>query len=450
MKTSFTRLFSLISLSAAFAGGFLSSADAQIVNIKKPLERKQFVQKGDEIDLGTQHFKPSTTPWAENKITTHSASGEWGRATGGVDLQTLEARAGTFVNEGQNALSVGAAGQAHLIRVTTGGSASTGTIKAQGRDILGNTANGNAEIYMGARGVAETGVDFGKDPTLKATVGGFVGENISATGDARTKVLGGGLGVNGSVSAGVGVEGSAGLNFSKEGAKVGVGGFAGDSATATGGFDVMGVGAGGTATGFAGVGAELSGQGTFEKGKFKLKGTAGAALGLGGKVSVDLTVDVSKAEEEGKAFADNVEHFGKQGVEIVDREIKQADAVIHRDLTKFGNETKAVFEQEIPKSFQQLGQEIKKEANQAGAEVKTFFEQDVKNSFTQTGKEVETGATKAGNEVKNFFENDVKNSFQQAGNSIEQETNKAVQQVDQGVKKFGNDVEKGFKSLFKW
>ena len=198
------------------------------------------------------------------------------------------------------------------------------------------------------------------------------------------------------------------------------------------------------------MGAELSGQGRYEKGKFKLKGTAGAALGLGGKLSVDLTVDVSKAEEEGKAFADNVNHFGKQGVEIVDHEMKQADAVIHRDLTKFGNETKAVFEQQIPQSFNQLGQEIKSEATKAGTEVKTYFEQDVKNSFTQTGKEIETGANKAGNDVKNYFENDVKNSFNQAGNSIEKETNKAVQQVDQGVKKFGNDVEKGFKSLFKW
>ena len=421
MKTSFTKLFSTISLSVVLAGGLLSTAEAQKVTItKKPLERSATINKGSEIEFGVQHYKPSTTPWADERPATSTVSGQLGKATGGVDLQALETRAGTFVNQGENALSVGAAGQAHLVRVTVGGTASTDTVKAQGRDIVANTAKGTAEMYIGARGVAETGVDFGKDPTLKATVGGFAGQNISANGDVRTQILGGGVGVNGSASVGVGAEGSAGMNFNKEGGKIGVGGFAGDSATATGGFDVMGVGGAATATGYAGVGAELSGGGSYEGGKVKIKGTAGAALGLGGKVSIDLTVDVSKAEEEGKAFADNVEHFGKQGVEIVDREVKQAGAVMERDLKKFGNDTKAVFEQQIPQAF------------------------------NRAGKEVETGATKAGNDVKNFFEKDVKNSFTSAGQSIDSEAKKAGQQIDQGFKSMGSDIDKGVKNLFKW
>lgn len=446
MKTTFTKLFGLISLSVALAGGlFLSSAEAQVVKIRKPGERHALVRKGDEIEI-SQHYKPSTTPWADDKLETHQVSGSAGQASGGVDLQTLETRAGTFVNKGDGALSVGAAGQAHLIRVAVGGQASTDTIKVQGRDVLGSEASGSAEGYLGARGVAETGLEFGKDPTLKAIVGGFAGQNVSAQGETRAKILGGGLGANGSVSAGVGVEGSAGLSVTKEGTKIGVGGFAGDSATATGGFDVMGIGAGATATGYAGVGAELSSQSSFEKGKLKIKGTAGAALGLGGKVSVDLTVDLTKVEEEGKAFAGNVEHFGKQAGEEfkqagqqIDRDFKQAGAVMERDLNKFGNETKAVFEQEIPKAL-----------DKAGTEVKTFFEQDVKNSFNQAGQQIDQGVNKAGNEVKNFFENDVKNSFNQAGNDITREANKAGQQIDQGFKNFGNDVSKGFQSLKFW
>lgn len=455
MKTSFRKLFSLISLSVALAGGlFINSADAQVVKISKPGERHSLVRRGDEIEI-SQHYKPSTTPWADDKLETHKVSGQFGQASGGVDLQTLETRAGTFVNKGDGALSVGAAGQAHLIRVGVGGTASTQTIKVQGRDVLANEANGSAEGYIGARGVAETGIEFGKDPTVKAIVGGFAGQNISAEGDARTKILGAGLGVNGNVSAGVGVEGSAGLSITKEGTKIGVGGFAGDSASATGGFDVLGVGAGATATGYAGVGAELSSTASMEKGKLKIKGTLGAALGVGGKVSVDLTVDLTKVEEEGKAFASNVEHFGqqageefKQAGQQIDRDFKQVGAVIERDLNQFGNETKAVFEQEIPNAFKQAGQEIEGAAKIAGSEVKNFFEQDVKNSFNQAGREIDSGVNQAGNEVKNFFENDVKNSFNQAGNDINREANKAAQQIDQGFKSFGNDVSKGFKSLF--
>lgn len=455
MKTTFRKLFSLISLSVALAGGFcLSSAEAQVVKISKPGERHALVRRGDEIEI-SQHYKPSTTPWADDKLETHKVSGSAGQASGGVDLQTLETRAGTFVNKGEGALSVGAAGQAHLIRVTTGGQASTQTLQVQGRDVLGTEASGSAEGYLGARGVAETGLEFGKDPTIKAMVGGFAGQNVSAQGSTRVKVLGGGLGANGSVSAGVGVEGSAGLSITKEGTKIALGGFAGDSASATGGFDVMGVGAGATATGYAGVGAEISSTASFEKGKLKIKGTLGAALGVGGKVDVDLTVDLAKVEEEGKAFASNVEHFGKQvgqdfqqAGQQIDRDFKQAGAVIERDLNKFGNETKAVFEQEIPNAFKQAGQEIEGAAKIAGSEVKNFFENDVKNSFNQAGREIDHGVNKAGNEVKNFFENDVKNAFNQAGNDINREANKAAQQIDQGFKSFGNDVSKGFKSLF--
>lgn len=422
MPTSFRNLFSHISLSVALAGGLLAgTAEAQIRTRVQNSASRVETSRSNKVDLTNKHFSPTVNPWADENINTHTVGGQAGTASGGLQVKVLETRAGTYVNDGENGLGVGAAGQAHLIRITAGGTAETGTIRSQGRDILGNTAQGTTEIYAGARGLAETGLDFGKDPTLKARVGGFVGQNLSAEGNARTKILGGGVGVNGTASVGVGAEGSAGLSISKDGTKIGAGGFAGDRATVSGGFDVVGVGGNVTADGYAGVGAEISSESSFKNGKLKIKGTLGAALGVGGRVGVDLTVDLNKVEEEGKAFANNVEHFGKQaGEQIktdftqfgndVDREVKQAAAVVEADVTKAANEVKAVFEQQVPQAF-----------NQAGNEIKQTFEQKVPDAFNQFGRDADREINKAVNQV---------------GNDL----NKAGKDIESGLNNFGKSL----------
>jgi hypothetical protein len=422
MKTTFCQLFSHISLSVALAGGLLVvTAEAQSRTRVQSSPSRIETSRSNKIDLTNKHYSPTVNPWADEKINTHTVSGEAGTASGGVQLKVLETRAGTYLNNGQNGVGVGAAGQAHLIRVTAGGTAETRTIRSQGRDILGNSAAGTTEIYAGARGLAETGLDFGKDPTLKARVGGFVGQNLSAEGNARTKILGGGVGVNGTASVGMGAEGSAGLSFSKDGTKIGAGGFAGDRATVSGGFDVVGVGGNLTADGYAGVGAEISSESSFKNGKLKIKGTLGAALGVGGRVGVDLTVDLNKVEEEGKAFASSVEHFGKQaGEQIktdftrfgneVDREVKQAAVVVEADLNKAANEVKAVFEQQIPSAF-----------NNAGNEIKQTFEQKVPDAFNQFGRDADREINKAVNQVGNDF-------------------NKAGKDIESGLNNFGKSL----------
>ncbi|MGC7294849.1 hypothetical protein RBA04_22840, partial [Mycobacteroides abscessus subsp. massiliense] len=80
---------------------------------------------------------------------------------------------------------------------------------------------------------------------------------------------------------------------------IGADAFAGAEATAKGSVDLGGVGAGVTATGYAGVGAAANVDVGVKDGKLTAKGTLGAALGLGGKIKIDVSIDP-------KAIATNI------------------------------------------------------------------------------------------------------------------------------------------------
>ncbi|PLW71638.1 hypothetical protein C0036_16760 [Streptomyces sp. DJ] len=74
--------------------------------------------------------------------------------------------------------------------------------------------------------------------------------------------------------------------------------FAGAKAGVAGGADIGGIGVGATAEGWAGVGAEAEASlGKGNDGKWHIGAHAGVALGLGGQVGFEFTVDPGKVTD---------------------------------------------------------------------------------------------------------------------------------------------------------
>jgi hypothetical protein len=320
----------------------------------------------------------TATPWQDQTLPMNTVQNQIGQASGGLEVKVLETRTGTFTNNGNNGVSIGAAAEAHLLRVRAEGEAKTGSITVQNREVLSNTATGSTEIYIGARSGAEAGVFGGKDPAIKAFATANVGQFVNADGRVETKVLGGGLGLNGNVTAGVGAEGFAGMNANKEGTKIGLSGFAGDRASATGGVHVMGIGAAGTAEGWAGVGAELSATAGINNGKLRVKGDVGAALGVGGKLSFDVTVDGNQVVNDFQTFGNNVAHFGNQAGQQINRDFNRMGQRLSSDFNKAGRQ--------ITNDFNNLGNRINNDFNKAGNQIS--------RDFNNAGKQMEQGFSK--------------------------------------------------------
>ncbi|MFF1556826.1 hypothetical protein [Streptomyces sp. NPDC058279] len=157
------------------------------------------------------------------------------------------------------------------------------------------------DVYGGARATANYGFTnsgFSGKAEVSAGIRELVGGKAEygyVGGYERTEVFAGG---EAAVSAGAG----------KDGLNAGAKAFAGGKAGVTGGGEVAGLGAGATAEGWYGAGAEA--KVTFGKGddgKWHIGGKAGLALGLGGAVAGEFTVDPGKV---GDAFGDAADAIG--------------------------------------------------------------------------------------------------------------------------------------------
>ncbi|MEW2502204.1 putative T7SS-secreted protein [Amycolatopsis sp. NPDC047767] len=131
-----------------------------------------------------------------------------------------------------------------------------------GASALGLTAGASAEAYL-AKGSAEGEIHYGDHVAVKGDASAEVGAKASAQGSL------GWSGMQGSVEGFVGgrIEGNASA-------------------------EVAGVTAGAHGEAWAGIGAEASGQfGMGDDGKFHVGASVGVALGIGGKVGFDLSID---------------------------------------------------------------------------------------------------------------------------------------------------------------
>ncbi|MFI9585444.1 hypothetical protein ACIHCQ_27110 [Streptomyces sp. NPDC052236] len=170
----------------------------------------------------------------------------------------------------------------------------------------GSLANGSmklsgiADAYAGARATANVGItDKGVAGKAEVSAGG------RALAEGRAGY--GHVGAYGRAEGFAGGEAQVSTGVGLEGVNAGAKAFAGAKGTVAGGAEVAGIGAGGTAEGWAGAGAEA--QVTFGKGddgKFHIGGKVGLALGLGGSVGAEFTVDPGKVADAAGDAADAV------------------------------------------------------------------------------------------------------------------------------------------------
>ncbi|MDQ2710565.1 MAG: hypothetical protein M3Z25_24385, partial [Actinomycetota bacterium] len=163
------------------------------------------------------------------------------------------------------------------------------------------TVTGAAAASYGADATASAGLT--KDG-LEANAELSVGLRAAVRESANYGILGAHAGVEGLAGAAAG----AGLTVAKDEVEVAGEAFAGGKVSGDLGADVGGIGAGVHGAAWAGVGAELRGGYEYKDGKFHLGGHAGAALGIGGAVGFDVTIDPEEIGHTAMAAADAIGH----------------------------------------------------------------------------------------------------------------------------------------------
>ncbi|WP_405798145.1 hypothetical protein [Streptomyces sp. NBC_01506] len=167
---------------------------------------------------------------------------------------------------------------------------------------------GEAEAYVGAKAGVAGGIT---NEGIRGEATAFAGAEASAKGTADA----GPVGVYGRAEAKAGAEAGVSAGATVDGVHAGAEAFAGAKAGAGAGADIGGIGAGATAEGWAGIGAGA--DATFEKGadgKFTIGTKVGVAVGLGGQLGWEVTVDPGKigdtASDAANAIGDGVNAIG--------------------------------------------------------------------------------------------------------------------------------------------
>lgn len=188
-----------------------------------------------------------------------------------------------------------------------------------GNENVGAKGEAYAMWETGASGYGKVGLDWGKKDGFGdiASVGGaaHIKAGVGAKGDADAKhVLGkvggvdfdAGVGVHGDVFAGAkaGLGGKAGIGMNYIGAEGKAGALLGVEANADIHGNLGPVGGKVGVSGIAGIGAGIEGGIKYENGKVTIGGKMFAALGYGGGVSGEVTLDIKKAGQMLHGLAD--------------------------------------------------------------------------------------------------------------------------------------------------
>jgi hypothetical protein len=168
-----------------------------------------------------------------------------------VDLNSMTAK-----------VDAGARAEAHLLGATASGS------RTFGGSALNTATSVRGDAYVGAEAGAKAGVNFNP-----RTGNAGVSAGLDAFAGAKAK-------------------GRVRQSFGAAGENLGAVGVRGEA--------------------WAGIGASADASAGFEDGKFKISGSIGAALGVGGKVGFDLEVDVvGTAKAASKMASDAVDFAGE-------------------------------------------------------------------------------------------------------------------------------------------
>ena len=125
-------------------------------------------------------------------------------------------------------------------------------------------------------------------------------------GHAETSATYGVATVQAEVDGSVGADADVSAEVGKDGVHAGGEAFVGGKLHTEGGGDVGGVGGKYTAEGWVGAGAAVHVDAGFHDGAFHLGGSAGAGLGIGGKVGGEITIDPEKVLDTGKDLVDGI------------------------------------------------------------------------------------------------------------------------------------------------
>jgi uncharacterized protein YukE len=252
---------------------------------KRQMEKKKDPKTGKDVEKDpggwqknglNRSYKKSAGSMADGMLD-DKISGLLGDLGIKVPEQTYSAEAGVDVAHGS------VDGQFHDGDVSGSG-------KAEG-SVLGADAKASATVSaLGAKGSAEA-------------------EAYLAKGSAEGDLKAGPAELKGSGEALVGADAKANAEIGPTGASGHAEAFAGAKAEGDVGASVAGVGAGAHGEAWAGVGAEADGQiGMGDDGKFHVGGSVGAALGVGGKVGFNVTVDPKEVEHSVSTAASDVGH----------------------------------------------------------------------------------------------------------------------------------------------
>jgi hypothetical protein len=164
--------------------------------------------------------------------------------------------------------ATGAGGEAHVLAVAGEAGYGASADLRNGDVQAGASVHGRADL-VGASGRAQLG------STNTAAGAGFV------EGEAR---------VGARVDAGAG--GTLSLSRGEASLNAGVSGFAGAEVSATGGYENRWGGVSATARGQAGIGGTAQAELGYRDGNLRARVDLGAAVGLGGRVGIDVNVNV--------------------------------------------------------------------------------------------------------------------------------------------------------------
>ncbi|MCX5529764.1 hypothetical protein OG785_04200 [Streptomyces sp. NBC_00006] len=246
-------------------------------------------RSGFNANVVTSLDDAGATRAAERKKSAHTKKDGW-VADGDRDASGLGADASAKGPDTGAGKLAEAEAHADLGRATAEGSLTNGSMKLQGA----------AEAYTGAKVSAGGGITH---EGIKGEAGAFVGGEASANGRGDA----GPVGVYGRAEAKAGAEAGASAGIGLDGVHAGGEAFAGAKAGVAGGADLGGIGAGATAEGWAGIGAEADATlGKGEDGKWHIGTTVGVAVGLGGEVGFEATIDPGKIVDTASDAADVV------------------------------------------------------------------------------------------------------------------------------------------------
>ncbi len=204
---------------------------------------------------------------------------------------------------------------------------------------LGYEAKDSGKVDLGGYGTLSGKADFDAGPQLTDNASlNIHGGQLQASGDLKGTLLDatasgtykdGILGADGKVDGFVGGDLSGHLTGGINGGELHVNAFAGAQVSGSASADVGGLGVGVNGSLQAGIGAQLDGQATWNNGDVKVNFRAGAALGLGASVGGNVEVNLPK-------MWDNVQQYGNSVVNSVSNAANSAADAIGRAANNAG------------------------------------------------------------------------------------------------------------------